>query len=75
MIDVNRKGEVWVFAEQQEGKISEVPLELLGRGRELADKLSVKLAAVIGGKDVKELSNRLNQQQILLLFLNFPCMF
>ena len=39
------KGEVWVFAEQEEGKLSDVPFELLGKGRELADKLGVKLGA------------------------------
>ena len=59
MIDVNRKGEVWVFAEQEEGKLCDVPLELLGRGRELADKLSVQLAAVLAGHYVKTLSEEL----------------
>ena len=29
MIEVNRDGEVWVFAEQEAAKLSEVPLELL----------------------------------------------
>ena len=43
------QGEVWVFAEQEEGKISDVPFELLGKGRELADKLGVKLGAVLMG--------------------------
>jgi len=52
MIDVNRKGEVWVFAEQQDGALSEVPLELLGKGRELAEKLSVKVAAILPGDKI-----------------------
>ena len=56
MIDVNRDGDVWVFAEQQEGRLSEVPLELLGRGRELADKLGVQLGAVLAGDGVSQLS-------------------
>lgn len=47
MIGVNRQGEVWVFAEQEGGTLSEVPLELLGKGRELADTLGVPLAAVL----------------------------
>ena len=47
MIEVNRDGEVWVFAEQEDGKLSEVPLELLSKGRELADTLGVSLAAVL----------------------------
>jgi electron transfer flavoprotein alpha subunit len=60
MIDVNRNGEVWVFAEQQEGSLSEVPLELLSRGRILADKLSVKLAAVLPGHNVANLAQELS---------------
>lgn len=60
MIDVNRNGEVWIFAEQQQGKMSEVPLELMSRGRILADKLSVKLAAVLGGHNVKKLADELS---------------
>jgi electron transfer flavoprotein alpha subunit len=43
------KGEVWVFAEQEEGQLSDVPRELLGKGRELADRLGVKLGAVLIG--------------------------
>ncbi len=59
MIKVNRNGEVWVFAEQEDGKLSDVPLELLGKGRELADKLSVPLAAVLLGRGVDHLSDKL----------------
>jgi len=59
MIDVNRKGEVWVFAEQQQGKLSEVSLELLSKGRQLADAVSVQLSAVLPGAAVKELADEL----------------
>jgi len=59
MIEVNRNGEVWVFAEQIKGELSDVPLELLGKGRELADKLGVPLGAVLLGKDVEPLSGQL----------------
>ena len=59
MIEVNKKGEVWVFAEQEAGTLSDVPLELLGRGRELADTLGVKLAAVLAGSEVSELTGHL----------------
>jgi len=59
MIEVNTKGEVWVFAEQEAGQLSEVPLELLGKGRELADALSVPLAAVLLGDGVEGLCNKL----------------
>ena len=47
MISVNRKGEVWVFAEQHEGKLEDIGLELLGRARALGDTLSVKVGAVL----------------------------
>jgi len=59
MINVNRQGEVWVFAEQEEGTLSDVPLELLGRGRQLADTLGVPLAAVLVGWEVEPLAKRL----------------
>jgi len=59
MIEVNRQGEVWVFAEQEDGKLNDVPLELLGRGRSLADQLGVTLAAVLPGRQVGALCEEL----------------
>ncbi len=44
-----RDGDVWVFVEQRDGVAAEVSLELLGRARELADRLSVKVGAVLAG--------------------------
>ena len=61
MIDVNRKGEVWVFAEQHGGRLEDTPLELMSKARQLADTLSVKLAAVVLGDGVKDLAARLIQ--------------
>ena len=52
----NIKGEVWVFAEQEEGKLSEIPFELLGKARELAAKLGVKVGAVLMGAGVEPLA-------------------
>jgi electron transfer flavoprotein alpha subunit len=46
---------VWVFIEQQQGKILPVSLELLGAGRKLADKLGVELAGVLIGDQVGDL--------------------
>ena len=46
---------VWVFVEQTEGAPAKVSWELLGVGRELADKLGVELSALIIGKDVEHL--------------------
>ena len=59
MIDVNRQGEVWIFAEQEAGKLSDVPLELMSKGRSLADTLGVPLAGVLIGSGVRGLSERL----------------
>lgn len=59
MIEVNRQGEVWIFAEQEARRISDVPLELLSKGRELADRLGVRLACVLAGHRVGELAAQL----------------
>ena len=39
--------EIWVFAEQRDGKLESVALELLSKGRELAAKSGYALAAVL----------------------------
>jgi len=44
-----KMGNVWVFIEQEGGRIADVSLELVCKGRELADKLGVKLEAVLLG--------------------------
>lgn len=59
MIPVNRKGEVWVFAEQEDERLSDVTLELCGKARELADRLGTRMGAVLPGWNVRELSFRL----------------
>lgn len=48
--------ELWVFAEQEDGELKPISLELLGRARELADKLGVKVGALLAGANVKALS-------------------
>jgi electron transfer flavoprotein alpha subunit len=53
------KGEVWVFAEQEDGKLSDVPFELLGKARELAGRLGVKVGAVLMGEGVEPLAAKL----------------
>jgi electron transfer flavoprotein alpha subunit len=50
---------VWVFAEQREGQLQKVSLELLGEGRKIADKLGVKLTALLLGHNIKELAAEL----------------
>jgi len=61
MISVNRKGEVWVFAEQHGGKLEDIGLELLGRARTLGDTLGVQVGMVLIGDEIKGLAERLCQ--------------
>jgi electron transfer flavoprotein alpha subunit len=48
---------VWVFIEENEGKIAPVSLELLGAGRMLADKRGVELAGIMIGENVTGLAD------------------
>jgi electron transfer flavoprotein alpha subunit len=50
---------VWIFIEQNDGKIEGVSLELLGAGRKLADKLQVPLGGFLLGEGVKGLADEL----------------
>ena len=56
---MSQHGEVWVFAEVDAGEVAAVSLELLGKGRELAGILGVKLGAVLLGSGVGRLPERL----------------
>jgi electron transfer flavoprotein alpha subunit len=57
---VNRDTEnIWIVAEQEQGELLNVTLELLGKGRELADIMDVSLCAVLLGNNSKELANEL----------------
>ena len=58
-IDKSLYKNVWVYAEQRHGEISPVVFELLGKGRELADKLKVKLCAVLMGNKIESRANDL----------------
>ena len=53
------KGEVWVFVEQEEGKLADIVFELLGKARELADTLGVKVGAALLGDGVEGLAGKL----------------
>jgi electron transfer flavoprotein alpha subunit len=48
-IDINEYRGCWVFVEQSHGKPARVSLELLGKGKELAEKLGVDLTAIVLG--------------------------
>lgn len=53
---------VWIFAEQEEGNIHSVTYELLGKGRELADKLQTELCAVLLGSKIDNRTEELIQR-------------
>lgn len=46
--------DVWVFCEQKKNVIQTVSWELLGKGRELADKLGMKLCGLLLGDNIKD---------------------
>ncbi len=54
-----KTNEVWVYIEQNNGKIADVSLELLGKATSLAEKLHVKVSAVLPGSDIQSLTNTL----------------
>jgi electron transfer flavoprotein alpha subunit len=50
---------VFVFVEQREGEIQRVSLELIGKGREIADKLGESVTAVMLGNNIASKANTL----------------
>jgi electron transfer flavoprotein alpha subunit len=48
---------LWVYLEQSDGKLEGVGLELLGKGRTLADALGTKLTGILLGSDVEPLAS------------------
>ncbi len=55
-VDTSQYRGIWVIAEVQDGHLAEVSLELLGKGRELAESLDVPVTLVLPGDDVAELA-------------------
>lgn len=55
---VDYKG-VWILAEQRGGKLQKVSLEILSKGRELADTLGVELTAVLLGTKLEGIAKDL----------------
>lgn len=58
-VDVTQYHDVWVFAEQREGKLMGVSIELLGEGKKLAEQIGCKLCAVLCGSNVRGLADEL----------------
>jgi len=58
-VNINDYKGVWVFAEQRDNKILNVSLELLGEGRKIADKLRIKLTAMLLGNNIDDMAEKL----------------
>ncbi len=50
---------IWILAEQRDGELHEVGLQLLGKARELADQTGAKVTAVLLGHHVRPLAQTL----------------
>ena len=55
-VDLSKYKDVWVVIEYEKKGVSHVALELLGKGRELADSLGSRLCGVLLGESVSQLS-------------------
>ena len=53
------KNNIIVYCEYDDGKVSDVSLELLTKGRQLADKLGIRLEAVVAGDNLKDIEKQI----------------
>ncbi|MGL4971094.1 MAG: electron transfer flavoprotein subunit alpha/FixB family protein, partial [Cetobacterium sp.] len=58
-MNLNEYKGILVFAEQREGVLQNVGLELIGKGKELAKSLNEKVIAVLLGHNIENLSKEL----------------
>ncbi|MFA5361927.1 MAG: electron transfer flavoprotein subunit alpha [Candidatus Omnitrophota bacterium] len=58
-VDISGYKGVWVFAEQKKGKVQSVSYELIGKARELADKLDTYVGAILLGHSVEDQAQEL----------------
>lgn len=58
-MNLNEYKGILVFAEQREGVLQNVGLELIGKGKELAETLNEKVTAVLLGYNIENLSKEL----------------
>ena len=58
-VNIDEYRGVWVFAEQREGSLVNVSIELLGEGRKIADELDTELTAVLLGENVNDIAEKL----------------
>ena len=58
-VDISAYKNIWVFAEQREGKLMPVVRELLGEGKKLAAEVGCELCAILCGDNVEGLCDEL----------------
>jgi len=58
-VNVDEYRGVWIFAEQRQGQLLNVALELLGEGRKIANTLGLPLTAILLGHEVDEIADKL----------------
>lgn len=68
-MDRKKSRDVWIFAEQRNGVLHDVSLELLGKARELADMAESNVAAVLMGHDIRTLPQTLVNHGADLVFV------
>lgn len=56
---VTDKHNLIVYCEYEEGKVADVSLELLTKGRQLADRLGIRLEAVVAGDNLKDIEKQI----------------
>ncbi len=68
--------DVWIYAEQHNGKLKEVSFELLARGKALADDLEGNLCAIVMGDSIpdSELDRLIHHGADIVYYVNHPCL-
>ncbi len=58
-MNINEYNGVWVYAEQRDGELQKIGLELLGKAREIADGINEELTAVLLGNNMDDTAKEL----------------
>ena len=66
---MNENREVWVFIEQEAGQVAPVSLELLSKGRELAERLDSQVCALLFGHGIANLTEKVIHHGADMVFL------
>lgn len=56
---ISGNNDIWIWAEQRNGRLMDVSLQILGKARELAEEMGGKAVAVLLGNDIDSLAEEL----------------